>query len=167
MTSIFEFDKFVESSVNPNLRGLGYTGWGETGNPTHCIRFTWNDTTRKVEMTYKLNEADEEWRPQRVFDERSGSWVVPASGRRLFYELISRERSISLLSSFPEIIVDQDISETAKSGILRCSQTFEGTVFLTIFAIPSVIQVSACRVDRGRRLKLGSIIQAKRRICVS
>ena len=124
MTSSFAFDEFFQSSVNPNMRGLGHSGC-EDGNPTHCIRFQFNIATKTTEMVYKLHEADDSWRPTNAYDETSGTWV-PQPEKHLFYELISKSNTTKLLESEPSISRDPVLTNTLKATIMKNARKIEG-----------------------------------------
>ena len=126
---MYDFTSFVSKSVNPNLRGLGHTGWGETGNPTHVIRFRWNDQSEKTEMYYKLDESDETWKPQLIFDPELKSWRPPANDEQPpFYEVLSTEHTEQLLLSAPAVVVQGKHPSALKDSIFRCGTKFEGTI---------------------------------------
>jgi hypothetical protein len=127
LTSIYDFTTFVSKRVNPNLRGLGHTGWGETGNPTHAIRFEWNAQSQKTEMTYKLEESDKLWRPQLVYDSALREWrAATEPGQRLYYEVMSAAQTEELLQSTPAILVQGTCPSALRGSILRCATLFEG-----------------------------------------
>jgi hypothetical protein len=44
MRKLYDVDALIETSVNPNLRGLGHSQWALEGikNPVHCIRMVWD-----------------------------------------------------------------------------------------------------------------------------
>ena len=111
--------------MNPALRGMGHTGWGEQGNPTHCIRFTWDDDHSCVKMNYKNFEADEKWLPTRRYNEESGNWDIVVEG--FSYNLISTVDTASLLEQTPETVPESTIRESLKSLILGCSEFLEGS----------------------------------------
>ena len=107
----------------PTCVAWGILVGGTTGSPTHCIRFCWNDV---VQMTYKLNEHDETWRPLFVFDQESKSWVRPTTQSALFYEVIAAARTEHLLSTVPAVITQKQYSIALRASVLRCGESFEG-----------------------------------------
>ncbi len=109
--------------MNPNLRGMGHTGW-DTSNPVHCIRFSWD--VGKVAFQYKLKESDATWLPKTSFNESTSTWE--SGGKVDSYVLITPTGTSKLLSSSPKLIVETPIRSNLQMNILKCASTFEGTV---------------------------------------
>ena len=102
---------------------MGHTGWGETGNPTHCISFQWNNTKGAVDMNYKINEADVQWRPTMKFDSISKLWVkVPDFS----YQIMSLESTALLLGKIPSVVSQDEYAESLRTSVLSCGSFMEG-----------------------------------------
>ena len=123
LSSVYDVTGFAQKHINPNLRGMGHPGWGDNGNPTHCIRFASTETG--VTMTYKKCESDGEWLPKASFDEHARAWV-PKPG--LSYTLMSGQDTESLLSSAPTEVVEVSVDFKLQSSVFNCSHSFEGRV---------------------------------------
>ncbi len=129
LTSLYDVTTFTESVMNPNLCGMGHVGWGETGNPTHCILFVWNPTRNQVEMSYKLNEADAVWRPTLKFDSETKLWIAPVNGpTSLCYEVMSPAATSEKLSTAPTIVTQRAYPDSLATSIFKLSET-EGEIY--------------------------------------
>ena len=124
--AVVDYTSFVSDAVNPNLRGLGHTGWGRSGNPTHCIRVALLAESEQPKLTYKLHESDTEWRPKTEYDSTSKQWEVCSNA----YEVITFSETARLLSSSPKILEPTRIPENIKRSVLECATKFPGTINL-------------------------------------
>ena len=79
-------------------------------------------------MTYKLNEADEFWRPLLRFDSDTKQWIPSLDGDLpLYYEVLSAEATGDLLNSSPEIVLERELPLALRMNILRCATLFHGS----------------------------------------
>jgi hypothetical protein len=133
LTSVYDITQFCGGHINPNLRGMGHTGWGETGNPTHCIRFQWNEGKGRVEMRYKIYEADAQWRPTMEYNPLTKLWVlVPDSS----YEIMSPDSTSALLGSLPTVVSQVEYSDALRTSVLNCGTSMEGLIQCKLISCP-------------------------------
>jgi hypothetical protein len=121
VTAIYCPTELFSDFINPNLRGLGHTGWpiDSQGNPTHCIRFCQfvGAEETSVRLQYKRSECDVDWGPNYSLDLISGEWVPDAN---VVYTLITVEHSTHLLQNAPAISVGTPQAICLQTKILSC-----------------------------------------------